>query len=1102
MEYKKLDQRNHILHRPDTYVGSVKHKSESVFISDFNDNFKIIKKKISNNTALCRIFIEILSNAIDNVSRSKKTSTPCRNIKVNIDKNTGETTIYNDGLSIPIELHQTEHVYIHTMLFGQLLTSSNYDDSKDRIDISGRNGYGATLTNIFSNKFQVEGADPNNKLYLKQIWNDNMKIENRVNIKKSNLKKGYTKISYIPDFKLFGINNYSDDLIKLFCRYTVEASMLTGIKVYFNDILIPVKNLLHYSKLYIKDNDKPISYIKDENYQLVITPTENINDNLTISFVNGIYTKLGGTHIDSVTKNVFKPLCNKLTNKTTKYSVQEIKKYFDVFISISVSNPVFDSQSKNKLESSFNMNSDQKLVTKISKWAIISDIKKSSQMNILKKAERKRKKFVKIDGLDSANKEGTKYSKNCTLILVEGLSAKTFAVQGIEVGALGKKGRDWFGIYALRGKLLNVRNSSTKAIGNNRVILDIIKALNLKRDIDYTIESNFNTLRYGKIMIITDQDVDGIHISGLIQNMIHFLFPTLLDRKESFIVSMQTPIVRILGKKPKLFYDENQYKNYMKEVKNKNIKKKYYKGLGTSTTRDIKETFGKKIIKFKKCDNTDKSMNLVFSKEMSNNRKEWLQNYNSECLLDWKTTTDETLDISMSNFLDKEIIKYSLNDCKRSIPHLMDGLKESQRKILYSCFLKPLNYSGQTLKVAQLSGFVAEKSEYHHGEQNLYDTITKLAQNYIGSNNIPLLYRDGQFGTRLHNGKDAANGRYIFTKLDKLTRNIFRIEDDVLLDYISEDDSKIEPYYYVPILPMVLVNGCNSGIGTGWSTNIPSFNPIDLIRCIKLWIKNRENPDVKRMLPNLDPWYNNYKGYLEKITSTKYKAYGTLITKDKYKVVTELPPGMSTESFKETLDSLRESKKINTFKNYSTPDEVNFQILENTGTDFCNVDKLKLYRYITLTNMVLFNSDNKITKYDNILDIIIEFCKIRYKYYVKRKNFLLDKYNYELKVLINKKRFLTDIMNEDIKLFKIYNGKRTSRSKSDLIDDLIKKKYYKIEKGFEYLLTLQFNFITEGKIIELINKINKIKKITHQLQNTTINQLWLNDLEEFEQNFI
>ena len=256
------------------------------------------------------------------------------------------------------------------------------------------------------------------------------------------------------------------------------------------------------------------------------------------------------------------------------------------------------------------------------------------------------------------------------------------------------------------------------------------------------------------------------------------------------------------------------------------------------------------------------------------------------------------------------------------------------------------------------------------------------------------------------------------------------------------------------------------------------------------------------MLPNLDPWYNNYKGYLEKITSTKYKAYGTLITKDKYKVVTELPPGMSTESFKETLDSLRESKKINTFKNYSTPDEVNFQILENTGTDFCNVDKLKLYRYITLTNMVLFNSDNKITKYDNILDIIIEFCKIRYKYYVKRKNFLLDKYNYELKVLINKKRFLTDIMNEDIKLFKIYNGKRTSRSKSDLIDDLIKKKYYKIEKGFEYLLTLQFNFITEGKIIELINKINKIKKITHQLQNTTINQLWLNDLEEFEQNFI
>lgn len=1102
MEYQKLDQKNHILLRPDTYVGSTKNKSESVFICDFNNNFQIIKKNISINNALVRIFIEILSNAIDNVSRSKNTSYPCKTIKVNIDDETGRTEIYNDGLSIPVELHKTENIYIHTMLFGHLLTSSNYDDSKDRIDISGRNGYGATLTNIFSKTFQVEGVDPNNKLYLKQIWNDNMKIENNAKIKKSKLKRGYTKISYVPDFEIFGMTKYSDDIIKLLCRYTVETAMLTGVKVYFNDILIPVKNLLHYSKLYIKDNDKSTTYVKDENYQLVITPTNNINDNLNISFVNGIYTKLGGTHIDSVTKNVFKPLCNKLSTKNTTYSVPEIKKYFDVFISVSVSNPVFDSQSKNKLESSFNMNFDKKIVNKISKWSIISDIKKSGEMNILKKVERKRKKFVKIDGLDSANKEGTKDSKNCTLILVEGLSAKTFAVQGIEVGALGKKGRDWFGIYALRGKLLNVRNSSTKAIGNNRVILDIIKALNLKRDIDYTIDSNFNTLRYGKVMIITDQDVDGIHISGLIQNMIHFLFPTLLDRKESFIVSMQTPIVRILGKQPKLFYDETQFTNYIKTVKNRNIKKKYYKGLGTSSTRDIKETFGKKIINFKKCDNTDDSMNLVFSKDMSNNRKKWLQNYSSECLLNWKTTAEETLEISMSNFLDKEIIKYSLNDCKRSIPHLMDGLKESQRKILYSCFLKPLNYGGQTLKVAQLAGFVAEKSEYHHGEQNLYDTITKLAQNYIGSNNIPLLYRDGQFGSRLHNGKDAANGRYIFTKLDKLTRNIFRIEDDVLLDYISEDDSKIEPYYYVPILPMVLVNGCNSGIGTGWSTSIPSFNPFDLIKCIKLWIEHKENPNVKTLLPVLDPWYNNYKGNIEKITSTKYKAYGTIITKGKYKVVTELPPGMSTESFKEALDVLRESKKINTFKNYSTPTEVKFQILENKGSEFCNVEKLKLYRYINLTNMVLFNSDNKITKYGDVLDIIIEFCKIRYNYYIKRKNFLLDKYNYELKILTNKKRFLTDIMNEDIRLFKLHNGKRTSRSKSDLVDDLIKKKYYKINKGFEYLLTLQFNFITEGKIIELIKTINKIKNIIHQLQNTTINQLWLNDLEEFEENYI
>ena len=144
------------------------------------------------------------------------------------------------------------------------------------------------------------------------------------------------------------------------------------------------------------------------------------------------------------------------------------------------------------------------------------------------------------------------------------------------------------------------------------------------------------------------------------------------------------------------------------------------------------------------------------------------------------------------------------------------------------------------MKVAQLAGYTAEHSGYHHGEQNLYDTITKMAHSFIGSNNIPLLYRDGQFGSRINGGKDAANARYICTKLDGLTRLIFRQEDDVLLEQVVDDGDVVEPLFYVPIIPMILVNGCTVGIGTGWSSNIPCYNPIDLITAVKEWLDNGE----------------------------------------------------------------------------------------------------------------------------------------------------------------------------------------------------------------------------------------------------------------------
>lgn len=1128
-KYNKMDPLDHILHRPDTYVGSNRNREKEEYVSSSNNNFKISKKIIKYSPAILRTFIEILSNAIDNVARSEKTDTPCTKIKVSINKETSEISIWNDGDVIPIEIDEDEKCYNHTLIFGQLLTSSNYDDEQDRYNISGRNGIGGKATNVFSSSFIVKGVDPENGKKFIQEWKDNMKTTTKPKIKSSKLKKGYTEIIWTLDFKQFNMEGYTQDIIDLYCKYVVDAAMLTGVNVYFNDVLIPVKNLNSYAKLYFNDDVRDILYIKNKDSEIVLTPSSYFE---AVSFANGVYTSLGGTHVNAYVDKLFRPIVTKLSKpKGVMFTLGDIKKYFKLFVKVNVVKPEFESQSKHRLESPIKASVETKYINKVLKWSIIDDIKRSKEMGALKKLERKKRVFVKIESLDPANNAGGPKSSECTLILVEGLSAKTFAVQGIEVGAFGKQGRDSFGIYALRGKNLNVRNSSVDTIAKNKVVSDIIKSLGLRHDVDYTKEVNYKTLRYGRVMILTDQDCDGLHISSLVQNFFHSLFPSLLERETSYITAMHTPIVRVfLNKKNLLFYDERKYhqyvKDYNKKYPGKKINKKYYKGLGTSSSEDILETFGKKIVEFEIDENTTHNMNKIFGKKFADSRKVWLENYDpSNVVLEWKKDQHETVRMCYSDFLNTETIKFSLDDCKRSIPNFLDGLKESQRKVLYACFLKKLKTSGKTLKVAQLAGYVAEKTGYHHGEQNLYDTITKMAHAFPGSNNIPLLYRDGQFGSLIALGKDAANARYIFTKLDELTRLIFREEDDVLLERVVDDGDDLEPKFYVPIIPMILVNGVVAGIGTGWSCNVPSYNPLDLINAIHIWLDNDgdvlfdEDDGISvSSLPELTPWYREYEGVIENIGDGKYTSYGNITQEKKNIVVDELPIGMSINSFKNTLDQLQEEKMVKEVKNYSSPKKARFVIKESPDGLKCNLKNLKLHKTLSINNMVMFtNFEHKIHKFKTVDEIIDSFCKIRLEYYVKRKKYMLDRLNHIIKFLGNKKRFLQEVLSGDIKLFILKDGKRMSRKTKDLILELEESGYdkdkggddnsNKEEKenerdekgtGYDYLLRLQFRSITEENINKLEKDIESNIKEKNILKKKSEKKLWIADLDELE----
>ena len=1104
-KYSKKNPIEHILLRPDMYVGSSKLRQLEEYVANKDDSgqYYISKQLISSSPAILRIFVEALSNAIDNVERSKKTDTLCTYIKINIDKDSGETSISNDGDIVPIEKNEEENCYNHTMIFGQLLTGSNYDDEEERI-ISGRNGLGIKLCNVFSSYFSVEGCDPVTQQIFFQSWTNNMRQTTGPVIKKTKLTKGYTKVTWIPDFTQFGIDKYTDDIINLYTRYILDAAMLSKVKIYLNKELLPYNNLQKYSTLYQNISDEKL-YIKTNNSEVLLSPYSEFQ---AISFVNGVYTKLGGQHVNSWIESIFRPLLSKINKKGKPLlNIKDIKQFFRIFVVATVINPEFDGQNKFKLEApEIKTKISKNNIDSILKWNVINDIEdiiRSKEMMVMKKSERKKKGFTKINGLDPANNAGTKNSYKCTLVLCEGLSAKSYVVAGIEKGVYDKKGRDWFGIYPLRGKLLNVRNAVPTAISKNAVITDIIQTLGLRHDIDYRIEENYKTLRYGKVMVTTDADVDGIHIEGLLMNLFHSLFPTILLRQTPYIVSMKTPIVRVFGKKGEkdlLFYDERKYHNFVSQT-DKKFKAKYYKGLGTTKPSDVPDTFGLKMVEYKHDDDTNFNMNKVFDKRFADSRKNWLEEYNETCV------NSESLDdmgnivhMNITDFINNELIKFSHNDCKRSIPNCIDGLKESQRKILYSVKKRNLKYNGTSLKVAQLGGYVAEHTNYQHGEQNLFETITKMANEFPGSNNIPLLYRDGMFGTRLAGGKDAASPRYIFTKMEALTHLIFRQEDDVLLDYIIDDGDLVEPKFYIPIIPMILVNGCSAGIGTGWSSNIPCYNPLELIECIKIWLDTDgeifvEDPDnednIISLFPELNPWYRDFTGNIEQVDSQKYITTGQIqeTKKENTIQVTELPIGLWTDKFKEICEDLLESKKIKSIKNYSTTKKVNFFINETQNGIKCNINTLKLKSYIYTSNLVLFNTENKIKKYKNVYEIIQDFCTIRFSYYVKRKEYLINSLKSELLILQNKHRFINEIINNNLNIMNI--------PEEELIFELENKNYNKINDNYDYLLKLQIRTFTQNKIIQLTNEIQILENKINILLTTTEKQMWLSDIEDF-----
>jgi DNA topoisomerase-2 len=1142
-KYKKYELLEHILALPDTYIGSIEPQKINSYVFDEPSN-KMVINELVYIPGLLKIFDEVIVNAIDHsmrlkaeVLKGKEDIRHVKNIKVTIDKKTGTITVYNDGNGIDIKKHsEYGNLWIPELIFGELLTSTNYDKEEEKI-WGGKNGYGSKLANIFSTEFIIETVDHYSKKIYTQTFRKNM-TERDVPTVKACSKSPYTQITFTPDYKKFGINNITDDIYKLFHRRVIDACATTvkEVAVTFNDKKLTVKDFEKYCELFLDKKTQPCIYEASGERWEVSASISNSGSFEYISFVNGINTVKGGKHIEYVTNIITKNLVDMtLAKKKKAVKSQHIKDNLIIFVKAIIVNPSFDSQSKETLTTP---------VAKFGSKCELSDkfFEKLFKSGIIDKALSitefyDKKKLVKTDGkkisriivpkLDDANFAGTKNSSECTLILTEGDSAKTMAISGLSV-----IGRDKYGVFPLRGKILNVKDATLQKISDNAEITAIKKILGLEQNKKY---KDVSQLRYGSIMIMTDQDHDGSHIKGLIFNIFQSMWHELYEIS-GFLTSMLTPIIKASSLKKDVieFYNMSDYERWCEtdDAKKGSWKIKYYKGLGTSNDQEAKEYFkNMKKVTYLYDDNADEVIDLAFNKKRADDRKLWLANYDKDNVLDYKN-----LNVDFKSFVDKDLIHFSNRDLQRSINHMCDGLKESTRKILYSCFKRKL-YTNE-IKVAQLSGYVSEVSAYHHGENSLQQAIVGMAQIYVGTNNINLLNPSGQFGSRCQGGQDASSARYIFTLLSKLTKLIYKEEDNDILTYQKDDGQQIEPEFYIPVIPMVLVNG-GIGIGTGYSTNIPQYNPSEIIEICKIIcnmikisnveVKTHEDLnsiyDTIRLIDinDLVPHYLGFKGTIVKAEKNSYISKGVYRWIDDECVeITELPIGTWTEDYKDFLENMITSglNNLKYIENHYTSMNVKFILhfntsVKNTMSDkFETLFKMQSSKNLSINNIHLFNKTGAIEKYESTTDIIKEWSETRILKYYERKMFQIKTLEKEAKILSNKIRFILDIISGNILVM--------NKKLSDITIRLIELKYPPVDNNtvddenedigdageknnnskYNYLLKMPISQLTYDRKIILENEFNIIDSKIKTLRDTNIETLWLEDLNELEKGWV
>lgn len=1049
MVYKIYNDEQHIKNNLNMYTGDL----SCTMVHLYNLNTKKIES-LNISMASKKILEEIIENILDYLLTE--------DVERKFIVNSGETLEFIN----PIKMKMYDRAEINGVIqdnvcIPELIMNTKASSKFDESMTIGMNGLGLKviipLCDVYLIQIKIDD----------KVFNYNPFDEVKSSITSTNTTTNTNTTK--------GFNNYWSVKYKLKQHY-----FSTNESIINNSLLVKLKlfEVCIYSQLINKEislqiNNKIIEFDLNEFLLNILGPDytcksvdlEYINikqkiKNVTIKsslYINvglqrNIITIVNGKYLYNYLPNGFKDSIKKILNLES-----DIFKYLSIILILNQNKFEFTGQNKENLCGTFRLTSSLPTSIKVELQKYLSSV-------VAKKVIPKGERYI-----PGSSKDGI-------LILVEGLSALTSVRNAIaELKKSINIDTSIFTYYAVTGKIKNYVKS------------DVLDARNVYSELFTILNYSAKKSKFKEILIFSDADDDGIHIIYLILALFKSKFPLLFN-------IIKIPLLPRYICCNEYFIDDNALKNHsIKPGKHEII---YCKGLGTYSKQQLSHIIKNKNKYFFNLDIQDEELNEfmnIMGKE-SSYRKELYNSTNEE--LEIIESSSELNSINLNNFTNSIYKQYLLASTKRCLVNLEDSFNPSIRKIVH---LLRTNYpNGQKLKINQLASRIIADLKYHHGDVNLSKTIIRVSTNYPTGLTIPIGQIEGNGGSRVKNGKDSSAPRYISVSYNQLMHKIIRKEDDIILEHLFEEGSKVEPKVFYPIVPLILIN-FSEYIGSGFNCRIPSFDVHDVCNYIKLYLSTLTSTSMSNSENNLKTYVRNFKGKTRLVLKNKkmfFESSGIYEYNSSTKVLTisEIPHFSSINQFIEVLEK---KKFIVEHGINDTPDEPHL-IIRDVSLEQLEIIKNVITQYKPI-QLNLFLDDN-LVKYDNILQILSTFCGIRYQKYVLRKTLLLKEYYLKLLNKIIKLNLYKNIINdfpktEELQLIVI----------NEVSNKINLKNYecygititYVIEECTKILSNTKVIQVTTKNISKLDDEIKNFINFIKDYYNKSPADIWLDEINDF-----